>query len=137
MFKYEPLAKTLKERGMTLSQLAEEAGIRGSYLVSRMNGGEYVPSEYLDKICNVLNVSLDKVVVWKKGEQSSSERVSPDWDKITALLGESDISLNKLSEKCRLSKCALSIARKRGGSLKKTVVNDIARNLGCKIEDLI
>lgn len=137
MFKYEPLAKTLKEKNITLDQLAEKAGIRGSYLIARMNGGEYVPSEYLDRICNTLEVPLEKVVIWKKGEQNCSERVSPDWDKITALLGESDLSLNMLSEKCRLSKCALSIARKRNGSLKKTVVNDMARFLGCKVEDLV
>ena len=137
MFSYEPLVKTLKERGVSLEELAEKTGLHYSYLVARLNGGEYLPVEFLDRICSALKGDISSVMMWKEGEQNDSERVAVSWNKVSSYLEKSNLSLNKLSEQCRLSKGALSIARKRGGTLKKTVANSIAKNLNCKLEDIV
>lgn len=137
MFTYEPLVKTLKVKGLGIGELAEKTGLHASYLIARMNGGEYLPVEVLDRICSELKCDIGEVIKWREGKQNVSERVAVDWSKVTQIVEGSGMSLNQLSKGCRLSECSLSLSRKRGGTLKRTVVKNMAELLKCRVEDLV
>ena len=137
MFRYEPLAKTLKERGITLDILAKETGIRSSLLVAKLNGEEYLPCEYIDRICTFLNVPVEQVMMWKKGEQKGGERIKVNWQAVQAIAEMNGKSFGKLGEECRMSRGALSRAKTRNGTLKKQNVALLVKALGCKLEDIV
>lgn len=137
MFSYEPLAKTLKDRKMSIADLAETTGLRCSMLVSKMNGGEYLTSEQLDRICSSIQVPIEKVIKWVDGKQNNSERINVNWHRIHELLTSNNLSMCKLSQMCRLSQGALSKAGKRESSISKQTALLIAKNLNCNLEDII
>jgi DNA-binding Xre family transcriptional regulator len=64
MISYEPLFKSLREKGMVISDL------RGNVLhpttIAKIYKGEYVDLETIDKICVYLNVGIEDVIEIKK-----------------------------------------------------------------------
>lgn len=137
MFSYEPLANTLKDRKMSIADLADVTGLRCSMLVSRMNGGEYLSVSQLDKICTALKVPIENVIKWKDGEQNSAERVNVNWQKIYELSSKNNLSINELSKRCRLNSSTLCKTKMRNGSITKQTALLIAKNLNCNLEDII
>lgn len=137
MFSYKPLADTLKEKAISLKDVASEVNISESILRSKMNNNEYISMKSLDKICNVLEVPVDKVIKWQKGVQNTSERFSVNWDFIDSKLKEQSISLSELSVRCRLNKSTLFYAKKRNSQLLTDVVKSIAKELKCNIKDIL
>ena len=137
MFSYEPLAKTLKEKDMKVAELADMAGLSKSVLLNKLNGGEYLSPLYLDKICAALDVPIEKVVLWKKGEQNSSERIKINWEKVICRCKERRLSLNELSRLCGLDSSSLYQLKKRDSGVKQRIAGFISKILECDIEDLL
>lgn len=61
MLNYNPLKKTLKEQGRVLSELREEIGLNPK-TQAIINRNEPVNLATIYKICNYLNVPIEKVI---------------------------------------------------------------------------
>ena len=64
-FSYKPLWKLLIDRDMTKKRLMEETGISKSTIV-KMNKGEYVSLEVINRICYKLHCDISDVCVFSK-----------------------------------------------------------------------
>ncbi len=64
-FSYKPLWKLLIDRDMTKKRLMEETGISKSTIV-KMNKGEYVSLEVINRICDKLHCDISDVCVFSK-----------------------------------------------------------------------
>lgn len=64
-FSYKPLWKMLIDRDMTKKRLMEETGISKSTIV-KMNKGEYVSLEVINRICDKLHCDIADVCVFSK-----------------------------------------------------------------------
>ena len=60
-FNYKPLWKTLIDKNMTKTKLAEKIKINHNTL-AKMSKNEYVSMETLDKICNELNCKIEDII---------------------------------------------------------------------------
>jgi len=58
---YKKLFHILIDRDMTNTQLQQAAGYSAN-ITTRLKNGTYVSLESLEKICNVLNCTLDEIV---------------------------------------------------------------------------
>jgi putative transcriptional regulator len=58
---YQPLWISLAELGLKKGDLKEKAGIAGS-TIAKMGNGEYVSLEVIDRICESLEITIDKVI---------------------------------------------------------------------------
>lgn len=137
MFSYEPLAKTLKSKGMKVSELAKEAGLTKSILLNKLSGGEYLTIEMLDRICSTLKVPVEKVIEWKEGEQNCSEKIMINWESVICRCSSKGLSLNELSRRCGLNSSSLCQIKKRNGGVKERIAGFIAEALECNVEDLL
>lgn len=87
MICYLPLKETLKNRGMTLDQLAdaiEYPGLRG-----KLNSGTYLTLKTVDTICRELKCSVSDVVEYKEGEMKPISYIKGytiDWGKVFDLV---------------------------------------------------
>lgn len=61
MLSFDPLRKTLKEKGIVLSDLREEIGLN-SRTQANINKDEFVSLKTVASICVYLNVPIEKVV---------------------------------------------------------------------------
>lgn len=60
-FSYVPLWVTLAERGLKKGDLREKAGLYGN-TIAKMSKNQYVSMKVLDKICEALDVPIEKVM---------------------------------------------------------------------------
>jgi DNA-binding Xre family transcriptional regulator len=58
---FRPLWITLAERGLKKGYLREEVGIAGS-TVAKMSKDESVSMDVLERICDALNIPIEKVI---------------------------------------------------------------------------
>lgn len=65
MFTYKPLLKTLIDRNMSLSDLANATGL-SSAIIAKVNKNENMTMGSLDKICSVLDCDIDEVIAYVK-----------------------------------------------------------------------
>ena len=68
MISYEPLWKTMKERGATTYTLQVKGRISSS-TIRRMKAGESVSTNTLDALCALLQCELDDVVQYLPDDQ--------------------------------------------------------------------
>lgn len=61
MISYKPLKITLAEKEISRKELAKACGI-STMTMARIDKGEQIGLNILDKVCQYLRVSLDKVV---------------------------------------------------------------------------
>jgi DNA-binding Xre family transcriptional regulator len=61
MISYKPLWKTLIEKEINKTTLRDMVGFSNGTL-ARMNKGQYVEMKHIDKICQVLDVSISEVI---------------------------------------------------------------------------
>lgn len=64
-FSYKPLWKLLIDLDMSKKALMDLTGISKS-TIDKMNRGEYVSMEVIDRICNYLHCDISDVVVFKE-----------------------------------------------------------------------
>lgn len=60
------IKEAVKERGMTLSEIAKRLGIHRSNMSAIASGARGVSLKVLQKICHVLDCSLDELILSKK-----------------------------------------------------------------------
>ena len=60
---YKPLWKTLIDQDMTKKKLMETTGISKSTII-KMNKGEYVSLEVINRICEKLHCNISDVMVY-------------------------------------------------------------------------
>ncbi|MDV2581276.1 helix-turn-helix domain-containing protein [Alkalibacillus haloalkaliphilus] len=86
-----------KEAGMTLTQLAEEAGIAKSYLSAIERNIQQNPSiQFLEKVANVLNIDVDHLI--KDPAEMSGEPLDREWEKLVKDAMDSGVSKDEFRE---------------------------------------
>ncbi|KAF0820620.1 MULTISPECIES: helix-turn-helix domain-containing protein [unclassified Cytobacillus] len=87
--------KLRQEKKMSLSELAEQAGVAKSYLSSLERNLQTNPSiQFLEKIAGVLNVPVDHLI----HEQINKEDLDSEWMKIVKEAMESGVSKEQFRE---------------------------------------
>lgn len=61
MISYDPLHKTLEERGLTMNEMRKNK-LLNSRTIARINKGQSVNLSTIEKICVYLDVPIEKVV---------------------------------------------------------------------------
>ena len=130
MISYRPLVETLKERKVDLKDVCKEVGMNSGVLINKMNDNEYIDMGSLDKMCSVLKCNVSDIIEWEEGEQKAAEKCNVNWNFVIEQLNHKSMSLNELSEKCRLNKSSLSHAKQRNSQLRSRVVDLMAVHLG-------
>lgn len=83
------------ERKLSLSELADQAGVAKSYLSSLERNLQRNPSiQFLEKIASVLNVPVDQLI----HEQINKEELDSDWMKLVKDAMESGVSKEQFKE---------------------------------------
>ncbi len=91
----ERVKKLRQEKRMSLSELAEQAGVAKSYLSSLERNLQTNPSiQFLEKIAAVLNVPVDHLI----HEQADKENMDSDWVNLVKEAMESGISKDQFRE---------------------------------------
>lgn len=68
MITFNPLLKTLKEKGMTRIELAEAMEIGGRKLYDSINGKSSPSVKFIEDICKTLSVQIEDVIEWVPDE---------------------------------------------------------------------
>lgn len=71
MISFEPLWKTMKERGISQYKLIKEYKISTGQL-DRLRKNGNVNTYTLNQLCNILDCSLEDVAIYTKDEQETS-----------------------------------------------------------------
>jgi len=83
------------EKRMSLSELAEQAGVAKSYLSSLERNLQSNPSiQFLEKIAAVFNVPVDHLI----NEQQNKDELDSEWLKIVKEAMDSGVSKNEFRE---------------------------------------
>ena len=91
----ERVKKLRLEKKMSLSELADQAGVAKSYLSSLERNLQTNPSiQFLEKISSVLNVPVDQLIY----EQTNKEDLDNDWMKIVKDAMDSGVSKDQFRE---------------------------------------
>ncbi|MBP3038517.1 helix-turn-helix domain-containing protein [Bacillaceae bacterium Marseille-Q3522] len=87
--------KLRHEKRMSLSELAEQAGVAKSYLSSLERNLQTNPSiQFLEKIASVLNVSLDSLI----HEHHNKDELDPEWMNIVKEAMDSGVTKEQFKE---------------------------------------
>ena len=70
MISYEPLWRTMKQRGATTYTLQVKGGISSS-TIRRMKAGDSVSTHTLDMLCKLLDCTLDDSVAYLPDEEGT------------------------------------------------------------------
>ena len=70
MISYEPLWRTMKQRGATTYTLQVKGGISSS-TIRRMKSGDSVSTHTLDMLCKLLDCTLDDIVAYLPDEEGT------------------------------------------------------------------
>ncbi|RSD26701.1 helix-turn-helix domain-containing protein [Mesobacillus subterraneus] len=91
----ERVKKLRQEKRMSLSELAEQAGVAKSYLSSLERNLQTNPSiQFLEKISAVLNVPVDHLI----HEQADKENMDSDWVNLVKEAMDSGITKDQFRE---------------------------------------
>jgi XRE family transcriptional regulator of biofilm formation len=91
----ERVKKLRLEKRMSLSELADQAGVAKSYLSSLERNLQTNPSiQFLEKISAVLNVPVDHLIY----EQTNKEDLDTDWMNLVKDAMESGVSKEQFRE---------------------------------------
>jgi XRE family transcriptional regulator, master regulator for biofilm formation len=91
----ERVKKYRQERKMSLSELAEQAGVAKSYLSSLERNLQKNPSiQFLEKIASVLNIPIDRLI----HDEPDKEYVDSDWIGLVREAMDSGISKEQFKE---------------------------------------
>ncbi|MBM4764444.1 helix-turn-helix domain-containing protein [Bacillus sp. B15-48] len=91
----ERVKKLRQERKMSLSELAEQAGVAKSYLSSLERNLQTNPSiQFLEKIAAVFNIPVDRLIL----DEPEQEAVDSDWIELVREAMDSGISKEQFKE---------------------------------------
>ena len=91
----ERVKKYRQERNLSLSELAEQAGVAKSYLSSLERNLQKNPSiQFLEKIAVVLNIPVDHLIY----DKQTNESLDPDWLGLVHEAMESGVTKEQFKE---------------------------------------
>ncbi|WP_174732836.1 helix-turn-helix domain-containing protein [Mesobacillus harenae] len=91
----ERVKKLRQEKKMSLSELAEQAGVAKSYLSSLERNLQTNPSiQFLEKIAGVLNIPVDHLI----HDHPNKEEMDSDWLKLVKEAMDSGITKDQFKE---------------------------------------
>ncbi|WP_071458553.1 helix-turn-helix domain-containing protein [Bacillus massilinigeriensis] len=94
-----------QERKMSLSELAEQAGVAKSYLSSLERNLQTNPSiQFLEKISSVLDIPVDYLI----HDKPDTAKVDPDWVSLVREAMDSGISKDQFREFLEFNKWRIS-----------------------------
>ncbi|MEH7441254.1 helix-turn-helix domain-containing protein [Bacillus sp. JJ1122] len=100
----ERVKRLRQEKKMSLSELAEQAGVAKSYLSSLERNLQTNPSiQFLEKIAAVLHIPVDHLI----HEQPDKENMDSDWVKLVKEAMDSGISKDQFREFLEFNKWKL------------------------------
>ncbi|MFA9559367.1 helix-turn-helix domain-containing protein [Evansella sp. AB-rgal1] len=89
----ERVKKYRKESGMTLTELAERAGVAKSYLSALERNIQTNPSvQFLEKVAVVLNISIDHLIKDNVTDTSLTEDLDTEWKVLVQEAMDSGVS---------------------------------------------
>ncbi|MCR6110431.1 helix-turn-helix domain-containing protein [Bacillus sp. A301a_S52] len=92
----ERVKKYRKESGMSLTELAEKAGVAKSYLSALERNIQTNPSiQFLEKIANVLNIKMDLLL---HDDVSDDKQMDAEWQSLVKEAMESGVSKEEFKE---------------------------------------
>lgn len=68
MYTYEPLFRTMKERGITTYSLVNHHGI-SSHLMSNLRHNKNVTMNTIDQLCSILHCNISDIVEYKESNE--------------------------------------------------------------------
>ncbi|WP_186580973.1 helix-turn-helix domain-containing protein [Aquibacillus kalidii] len=94
----EKIKQLRKEKRMSLSELAEQAGVAKSYLSSIERNLQSNPSiQFIEKIGKVLNVSVNELLM-SESDQELRSQLDEDWLKLAQEAMNSGVSKQQFKE---------------------------------------
>lgn len=96
----EQVKKYRMQKGLTLSELAERAGVAKSYISSLERNIQSNPSiQLLEKIAQVLNVSIDTLLYGTDRTKAQGDRELPDeWIELVQLAIDSQVTTDQFKQ---------------------------------------
>lgn len=134
MISYKPLERLLREKGISLAELAKILGIEPSTIY--INLSRKSSTEFIEKICKALNCDIQDVIEYSE-EEVSLDRIQVDWDELDIKIKESGYNLVSLAEKLGLGRRFLQNNKQLKRKMKLTICEDICKVLNCSLEDII
>ncbi|MFB5663848.1 helix-turn-helix domain-containing protein [Alteribacillus sp. HJP-4] len=93
----ERVKKYRKEKGISLTELADQAGVAKSYLSAIERNIQTNPSvQFLEKISKVLNISIDVLI--REEQEVDEKNLDEDWLKIVQEAMDSGVSKQQFKE---------------------------------------
>jgi XRE family transcriptional regulator of biofilm formation len=100
----EKIKQLRKDKKMSISELAEKAGVAKSYLSSIERNLQTNPSiQFIEKISAVLNVSVNELIR-EDSEQIDQDELDDEWLKIVQEAMESGVSKEQFKEYLEFNK---------------------------------
>lgn len=100
----EKIKQLRKEKKMSISELAEKAGVAKSYLSSIERNLQSNPSiQFIEKISAVLNVSVNELI-HDDNEKIDEEELDEEWLKIVREAMESGVTKEQFKEYLEFTK---------------------------------
>ncbi|WP_027965152.1 helix-turn-helix domain-containing protein [Halalkalibacillus halophilus] len=94
----ERVQKYRKDRGLTLTELAERAGVAKSYISALERNIQQNPSiQFLEKVADVLNVSIDQLL-YESTPENEKETLDNDWEDLVKEAMNSGVSKEEFKE---------------------------------------
>ncbi|MFA8440009.1 helix-turn-helix domain-containing protein [Pueribacillus sp. YX66] len=95
----EKVKKIRTEKGLSLSELAERAGVAKSYLSSIERNIQSNPSiQFLEKIAAVLDISVESLIDGSNRDKNDNEVLDEEWTNLIREAMESGISKEQFRE---------------------------------------
>ncbi|KEZ50990.1 helix-turn-helix domain-containing protein [Metabacillus indicus] len=95
----ERIRKYRKERGLSLSELADRAGVAKSYLSSIERNLQSNPSvQFLEKVSSVLGVSMNTLILEDQSQNMKQANLDHDWANLVKEAMDSGVTKDQFRE---------------------------------------
>ncbi|KEZ51675.1 helix-turn-helix domain-containing protein [Metabacillus indicus] len=95
----ERIRKYRKERGLSLSELADRAGVAKSYLSSIERNLQSNPSvQFLEKVSSVLGVSMNTLILEDQSHNTKQANLDHDWANLVKEAMDSGVTKDQFRE---------------------------------------
>lgn len=135
MISFKPLERTLRERDLNVTKLAELVGTSQGNLYKMLYMG-VSSTNLIEKICLTLNCQIQDVIEWTE-EEVSLQRVNINWDIFEDVCKANGYSYRSLSLKLNRSVNYILNKKKQNSTFQQTELDDICKILNCNKEDLL
>lgn len=109
----EKVKRLRTEKGLSISELAERAGVAKSYLSSIERNIQSNPSiQFLEKIAAVLDISVESLLLETEPTETEQEELDEEWTNLIREAMESGISKEQFREFLEFNRWKLTQEKK-------------------------